>query len=116
MPGFRLRALLSRLTSMAKSEHAEKENRQLSKEYLLEQMTWQEAKAAFEHTSVAVTSIGSTEQHGPHLPVGTGSGCWPGLLGVEATHLSKSSSRRVCQPLRCSNCHECRPPLELLPI
>jgi creatinine amidohydrolase/Fe(II)-dependent formamide hydrolase-like protein len=59
-------------------------------------MTWPEATAAFERTSVAVIPIESTEQHGPHLPVGTGSGCWPGLLGVEATYLSKSSSRRVC--------------------
>lgn len=48
-----------------------KENTQMSKKYLLEQMTWPEAKAAFERTSVAVIPIGSTEQHGPHLPVGT---------------------------------------------
>lgn len=43
----------------------------MSKKYLLEQMTWPEAKAAFERTSVAVIPIGSTEQHGPHMPVGT---------------------------------------------
>jgi creatinine amidohydrolase len=41
------------------------------KKYLLEQMTWPEAQKAFERTSVVVVPIGSTEQHGPHLPVGT---------------------------------------------
>jgi creatinine amidohydrolase len=41
------------------------------KKYLLEQMTWPEAKEAFERTSVVVIPIGSTEQHGPHMPVGT---------------------------------------------
>lgn len=41
------------------------------KKYLLEQMTWPEAKEAFERTSVVVLPTGSTEQHGPHLPLGT---------------------------------------------
>ena len=41
------------------------------KRYLLEHMTWPEAKEVFERTSVVVIPIGSTEQHGPHLPVGT---------------------------------------------
>jgi len=41
------------------------------KKYLLEHMTWPEAKEAFERTSVIVIPIGSTEQHGPHLPLGT---------------------------------------------
>jgi len=42
-----------------------------NKEYLLEHMTWPEAKEAFERTSVVVIPTGSTEQHGPHMPVGT---------------------------------------------
>jgi creatinine amidohydrolase len=41
------------------------------KKYLLEHMTWPEAKEAFERTSVIVIPIGSTEQHGPHMPLGT---------------------------------------------
>lgn len=41
------------------------------KTYLLEHMTWPEAKAAFERTSVVVIPTGSTEQHGPHMPLGT---------------------------------------------
>ncbi len=41
------------------------------KRYLLEQMTWPEAHEAFRRTSVVVIPIGSTEQHGPHMPLGT---------------------------------------------
>lgn len=43
----------------------------MSKGYLLEKLTWPKAKKAFEETSVVVIPIGSTEQHGPHLPLGT---------------------------------------------
>lgn len=43
----------------------------MSKGYLLEKLTWPKAKKAFEETSVVVIPIGSTEQHGPHLPEGT---------------------------------------------
>lgn len=38
---------------------------------LLEQMTWPEAQEALKRTTVAVIPIGSTEQHGPHMPLGT---------------------------------------------
>ena len=42
------------------------------KKYLLEQMTWPEAKERFDRdTCVVVIPIGSTEQHGPHMPLGT---------------------------------------------
>lgn len=42
------------------------------KKYLLEQMTWPEALKAFSgSTTVVVIPTGSTEQHGPHLPLGT---------------------------------------------
>lgn len=41
------------------------------KEFLMEDMTWPEVKEAFARTSVVVVPIGSTEQHGPHMPVGT---------------------------------------------
>ena len=42
------------------------------KKYLLEQMTWPEALKAFSGgTTVVVIPTGSTEQHGPHLPLGT---------------------------------------------
>jgi creatinine amidohydrolase len=39
--------------------------------YMLERLTWPMAKKAFEDTSFVVIPIGSTEQHGPHLPLGT---------------------------------------------
>jgi len=39
--------------------------------FLLERMTWPQAQAAFKRTSFVVVPIGSTEQHGPHLPLGT---------------------------------------------
>lgn len=39
--------------------------------FLLERMTWRQAQAAFKRTSFVVVPIGSTEQHGPHLPLGT---------------------------------------------
>ncbi len=39
--------------------------------YFLERLTWPQAKEAFKETTVVVVPTGSTEQHGPHLPVGT---------------------------------------------
>jgi creatinine amidohydrolase len=42
-----------------------------TKRFLLQEMTWPEAQAAFQRTSVVVIPIGSTEQHGPHMPLGT---------------------------------------------
>lgn len=42
------------------------------KKYLLEHMTWPEALEAFSRKPcVVVIPIGSTEQHGPHMPLGT---------------------------------------------
>lgn len=38
---------------------------------LLKYMTWEEAKKEFESTKVAIIPVGSTEQHGPHMPLGT---------------------------------------------
>src|SRR5512142_3340323 len=43
----------------------------MSEGFLLERMTWPQAQAAFKRTSFVVVPIGSTEQHGPHLPLGT---------------------------------------------
>jgi len=33
-------------------------------------MTWEEAEEALQETDIVVLPIGSTEQHGPHLPLG----------------------------------------------
>ena len=43
----------------------------MSDGFFLERMTWPQAQAAFKRTSFVVVPIGSTEQHGPHLPLGT---------------------------------------------
>jgi creatinine amidohydrolase len=43
----------------------------MAESYLLERMTWPQAQAAFKRTSFVVVPLGSTEQHGPHLPLGT---------------------------------------------
>jgi len=43
----------------------------MTKGYLLERMTWPQVKKAFEKTTFVVIPIGSTEQHGRHLPLGT---------------------------------------------
>lgn len=37
----------------------------------LQEMTWQEAKACISRVPVALVPVGSTEQHGYHLPLGT---------------------------------------------
>ncbi|HBY95287.1 MAG: creatininase family protein [Ardenticatenaceae bacterium] len=34
------------------------------------EMTWEEAQEALQETDIVVVPIGSTEQHGPHLPLG----------------------------------------------
>jgi creatinine amidohydrolase len=37
----------------------------------LYELTWRQAKKAFQETSTAIIPTGSNEQHGPHLPLGT---------------------------------------------
>src|SRR5512145_3018845 len=37
----------------------------------LDEMTWPEAEAALAGTRLALVPLGSTEQHGRHLPLGT---------------------------------------------
>ncbi|MBW2146446.1 MAG: creatininase family protein [Deltaproteobacteria bacterium] len=37
----------------------------------LEEMTWEDCKAALEETDLVIVPIGAVEQHGPHLPLGT---------------------------------------------
>jgi len=38
---------------------------------MLEQLSWTEARERLQSTKVALIPVGSTEQHGPHLPLGT---------------------------------------------
>jgi creatinine amidohydrolase/Fe(II)-dependent formamide hydrolase-like protein len=39
--------------------------------YLLGELTWPEAEVRFEEVDIALLPVGSTEQHGPHLPLDT---------------------------------------------
>jgi len=41
------------------------------KPFLLAKLTWQEAERLFKEASVAILPVGSTEQHGPALPLDT---------------------------------------------
>jgi creatinine amidohydrolase len=43
----------------------------VSKEIFVERMTWKEVQQAISEGCVVALIIGSTEQHGPHLPLGT---------------------------------------------
>ena len=51
------------------------------------EMSWMEVEAALRQTSIVVVPVGSTEQHGPHMPLGVDT-----MLGVEM-------SRRVVERL-----------------
>jgi len=41
----------------------------MNKKVLLEEMTWQEVQERLKETDIALIPTGSTEEHGPHLPV-----------------------------------------------
>jgi len=42
-----------------------------SRPLVLQEMTWPEVKAYLEKCDLVIIPLGSTEQHGPHLPLGT---------------------------------------------
>jgi creatinine amidohydrolase/Fe(II)-dependent formamide hydrolase-like protein len=54
---------------------------------VLQKMTWPEVKAYLEESDMVIVTLGSTEQHGPHLPLGTD--------GFEALDISKRISERT---------------------
>jgi creatinine amidohydrolase/Fe(II)-dependent formamide hydrolase-like protein len=58
--------------------------------YLLEEMTWEDARDRFKESDVAVLPVGSTEQHGPHLPVSTDA--------FDVYWLAKETIKRVTSP------------------
>jgi len=53
----------------------------------LSELTWQEAKEAFQRTQTVLIPVGSTEQHGPHLPLGAD---W-----IEADAIAKAVTERA---------------------
>jgi creatinine amidohydrolase len=45
----------------------------MNRKYMLDEMTWQEAEKAFKSGAVVILTIGTVEQHGLHLPLGSDS-------------------------------------------
>ncbi len=61
---------------------------------MLESNSWKSARQAIRKTNVALIPVGSTEQHGPHLPLGTD------FLTAQA--LAQSAARKtgaICTPV-----------------
>lgn len=58
--------------------------------YLLEEMTWEEARDKFKETNIAILPVGSLEQHGPHLPLSTDA--------YDAYWVAKETAKRVNPP------------------
>lgn len=63
---------------------------------LMEHMTWQDVRAAVEADLPVVLAVGSTEQHGPHLPLNTDSLLPTGI----AAHTGRRLPLVVAPPLR----------------
>ena len=59
----------------------------MSTKFRYEEFTWPEIRVAVEQNRVAVVPVGTVEQHGPHLPLGTDA--------VAATELSRLAVKRV---------------------
>lgn len=47
------------------------ETRSLAKNFLLAELTWPEARTRLKQVDIVLLPVGSTEQHGPHLPLDT---------------------------------------------
>ncbi|MFQ5794823.1 MAG: creatininase family protein [Candidatus Bipolaricaulia bacterium] len=63
---------------------------------LLEEMSWRDAKEAFQRTDIVLVPTGSTEQHGPHCPLGTDFMIAQGIARVAA-----NAHQVVCVPTTC---------------
>jgi len=46
-------------------------SQQQAQPLVLQEMTWTDVQAYLEHNDMVIIPMGSTEQHGPHLPLGT---------------------------------------------
>jgi len=68
-------------------------------ERLLSKMPWPEVKSLLETETIALLSVGSTEQHGPHLPVDNDHYTSHELSKLVAQRVSGRISVVVCPPL-----------------
>jgi creatinine amidohydrolase len=55
----------------------------------LPDMTWEEVSEILEETDIVIVPVGSTEQHGPHLPLSTDN--------IQATELAKRTAARLAE-------------------
>jgi creatinine amidohydrolase len=80
---------------MAKSDYQIKQ-----KSYFLREMTWMEVKQLLSKpNTVVIMPTGSTEQHGPHLPIGTDSYIGNELTRRVSKHLRKKIPFIVTPPV-----------------
>jgi len=63
---FELRSVGNSVSRVKKKELPNKNS-----SYLLEELTWPESQSRFKEVDLALLPVGSTEQHGPHLPLDT---------------------------------------------
>ncbi|MBC8492437.1 MAG: creatininase family protein, partial [Chloroflexi bacterium] len=55
----------------------------------LEDMTWEELSEVLKETDIVIVPVGSTEQHGPHLPLATDT--------IQATEIAKRTVVRLAE-------------------
>jgi creatinine amidohydrolase len=60
---------------------------------MLEKWTWKRAREEFQQAKVALIPVGSTEQHGPHLPLGTDF-----LIAEELAEAAAAETGAICTP------------------
>ncbi len=61
---------------------------------MLERLSWTQARERFQSAEVALIPVGSTEQHGPHLPLGTDF-----LTAQALAHAAAEETGTVCTPV-----------------
>jgi len=61
---------------------------------MLERLSWTEARERFQATKVVLIPVGSTEQHGPHLPLGTDF-----LIAQALARAASGETGAVCAPV-----------------
>jgi creatinine amidohydrolase len=61
---------------------------------MLEEITWKCAREVFSKTKVALIPVGSTEQHGPHLPLGTDF-----LTARDLAQAGAAATGAICTPV-----------------
>jgi creatinine amidohydrolase len=53
------------------------------------EMTWEEVSEALKETDTVILAVGSTEQHGPHLPLGTDA--------MQANEMAKRTAKKLAE-------------------